>query len=333
MSLPVLIPTFAAIANATLSALVFLNKPKASVNRLFALTALSAMGWAGTNALFQYTDSVMVATLAAQMSSVAALLMSASFLHFSWIYPLRIPLDSTLRDTILHRARLPLLWALTLLLSLLSLWPGVVDRSVELSGTHRIITAAGFYLVVFFLLLTAFAAFFTFTRQVQMLHGTLREQSLYVLAGAGVTAFFGTIFNLGFPLFGDYRFVWLGPSCSVVFVGATVYSIIAHHLFDIRLIIRRTVVYSLLLAGISAGYSAVEYLLTELINSQSPGATSPIFAHISGAIVVSLCVNPVRKWLERKIHHLLYPKHHSKHTIRHTTRRAVSNHETEAKRS
>lgn len=116
------------------------------------------------------------------------------------------------------------------------------------------------------------------------------------------------IFNLAFPLFGDYRFVWLGPSGSVVFVGATVYSIIAHHLFDIRLIIKRTVVYSILLAAISAGYSAVEYLLTELFAAQSQSGASALAAHIAGAVVVSLGVSPVRKWLERKIHRLLYPK-------------------------
>ena len=298
MGLPVLIPAAVTLANAALSAVVFLNRPKALVNRLFALTALSAAGWAGTNALFQFTDSVRVATLTAQASSVSSLLMSASFLHFSWVYPVRTPA---------RRLRAYLLWASTLLLCLLSLWPGAVDRSVEIEGTRRVITAPGFYLVALFLFGTALTAFFIFGRHTLRLNGTLREQALYVLTGAGVTAFFGIIFNLIFPLFGDYRFVWLGPSCSLFFVGGTVYSIIAHHLFDIRLVIKRTAVYSLLLAGIAGGYSAVEYLLTELLNSLSPGATSPLATQIAGAVVVSLFVSPVRKWLERKIHRLLYP--------------------------
>lgn len=183
MSLPVFIPAVAALANAALAALVFVNRPKAAVNRLFALTALSAAGWAGTNALFQFTGSTEIATLSAQASSVFSLLMSASFLHFSWIYPLRTPVDAARK-----RTRLFLLWALTLLLSALSLWPGGVDRAVELSGTHRIVTAPGFYLVACFLLLTALTAFVTFARQMRMLHGTLRDQALYVLAGAAVTA-------------------------------------------------------------------------------------------------------------------------------------------------
>lgn len=300
MGLPVLILVAVTLANAALSALVFLRSPKSLVNRLFALVALSAAGWVGTNALFQFTDSVAVAMMAAQASSASSLVMSASFLHFAWVYPLRTPGI---------RVRLYVLWPTALLLALLSFVPGAVDRSVELAGTHRIITGPGFYFVALFLLLTTVAAFTIFVRHTMTLHGSLREQALYVLAGAGVTAIFGTIFNVAFPLFGDYHFVWLGPSFSVFFVGGTVYSIVAHRLFDIRLIIKRTVVSSLLLAGISGGYSATEYLLTELFRSASTQAASPLAAHIVGAVVVSLCVNPVRKWLERKIHRLLYPKH------------------------
>lgn len=300
MSLPVLILIAVTLANTALCALVFLKKPNALVNRLFALVSLSAAGWTGTNALFQFTASSAMAMMAAQASSASSLLMSASFLHFSWVYPLR---------TLGSRARLYLLWTTGLLLVLLSFVPGAVDHSVELAGTRRIITGPGFYLIAIFLLLTTLAAFYSFARQTKTLHGTLREQALYVLAGAGVTALFGTIFNLVFPLFGDYRFVWLGPSFSVFFVGGTVYSIIAHHLFDIRLIVKRTVVYSLLLTCISGGFSAVEYLLTELFTSVSKDPTSELAAHIVSAIMVSLAVNPVRQWLERRIHRLLYPKH------------------------
>ena len=304
MNLPVLILAVVTVANAALAALVFLKRPTVIVNRLFALAALSASAWTGTNALFQFAGSVSVALVAAQISSVASLVMSAAFLHFSWEYPLRTP-----QNTASSHVRLYLLWTVTLLLSLLSLWPGAVDRSVDLTGTHRIITGPGFYLVALFLGVTAVTALAIFARHTLTLRGTLRKQAFYVLAGAGMTAFFSTLFNIIFPVFSDYRLVWLGPSASVFFVAGAVYSIIAHHLFDIRLIIKRAMVYSLLLAAISAAYSAVEYLLTELLGSLSPGESSPLVTHITGAIVVSLWVNPVRKWLEKKIHHLLYPKH------------------------
>ncbi|HXI18205.1 MAG TPA: hypothetical protein VNM48_17715, partial [Chloroflexota bacterium] len=144
--MPVLILAAVTLANAALSALVLLRSRKALANRLFALVALSAAGWTGTNALFQSTDSVAVAMMAAQASSAASLLMSAAFLHFSWVYPLRTPGSRS-------RIRVCVLWTAALLLVLLSFVPGAVDRSVDLAGTHRIVTGWGFYLVALFLLL------------------------------------------------------------------------------------------------------------------------------------------------------------------------------------
>ncbi len=70
------------------------------------------------------------------------------------------------------------MWSFTLLLSLLSFWPAAVDRSVELVGTHRIITGPGFYLVALFLLLTSLTAFYSFVKHTVTLHGSLREQAL-----------------------------------------------------------------------------------------------------------------------------------------------------------
>jgi hypothetical protein len=306
LDFPTLIPGFVSLANAALAALVLVNRPRAYVNRLFALTALSAAAWAGTNALFQWTDSPDFALSVAQASSVSALLMGASFLHFAWVYPVSA---AHLQGTnSIHRRRLYLLWLSAGLLCLLSLWPGGVDRAVEMAPVRRLHTAPGFYLVALFLCLASMAAFSSFVRRTLSLHGTLRQQALWVLSGTGLTAIFGIVFNLLFPLWGDYRFVWVGPSCSLFFVGATVYSIIAHHLFDVRLVVKKAAVYSLLLALLSAGYSAVQYLATRLLESAAPGASDSLAAHVMGAVLVSLFVKPVREWLEKRIHRLLYPR-------------------------
>jgi hypothetical protein len=78
----------------------------------------------------------------------------------------------------------------------LFLFPAPSQAEVERdAGTRRILTGPGFYLVTLFLLVNALIAFSRFVRHTGTLHGTLREQALYVLTGAGVTAFFGTRFT------------------------------------------------------------------------------------------------------------------------------------------
>lgn len=100
--------------------------------------------------------------------------------------------------------------------------------------------------------------------------------------------------------------LWLGPASSLFFVAFSVYAIIAEHLFDIRIIIKRTLLYSLLLAGIAAGYSGVEYLLTEALRYATSGSVYPWLTNIGGAVVVSFTVAPVRKWLEVRLNEMLF---------------------------
>jgi hypothetical protein len=298
-------------ANLALALFVLWHKPRAEVNRVFALTALSIAGWTFTNALFQWTSSVAVATQAAAFSYLSAVLLGASFLHFSWIFPLRSFAAG-------HRT-LPLkafLWTLALLIGLLSFAPGTVIESVNLSGNRFIATSGGITAIALFMVVAAAWAFGRLLRQHRGLHGEARAQSRYVLAGSAFTAALGLLCNLLLPLQGNYALVWLGPASSLCFVGFVVYAIVAQRLFDIRVIIQRTLLYSMLLAGITAGYSAVEHVLTQALQNAAGDSPYAWLANIGGAIVVGFAVAPVRQWLEEYLDELLF-KHKAK---RHKTK-------------
>lgn len=299
------------VANFLLALFVWWNKPQAEVNRVFALTAVSVAGWTLTNAVFQQTGSLPTATLAAAWSYLSAVILGASFLHFSWIFPLR---SFEIKHKAAHYQQL--LWVVALAVGLLGFVPNWVIGSVSLTGNRSIETHAGIFLIALFMIVTSVWAFGRLVRQHLRLHGVPRAQSLYVLTGSAVTAILGLICNLLLPLLGHYDLVWLGPVSSLFFVGFTVYAIIAEHLFDIRIIIKRTLLYSLLLAGIAGGYSGVEYLLTEALKHATEGSPYPWLANIGGAVVVSFTVTPVRKWLEQRLDALLFkskPKVRAEH--------------------
>jgi hypothetical protein len=136
-------------------------------------------------------------------------------------------------------------------------------ESVSISGNRSISTNAGIYGIATFMFVTSAWAFDRLLRQHKQLHSQTRSESLYVLTGSALTASIGLLCNLLLPLTDNYSLVWVGPASSLFFVGFIVYTIIAGHLFDIRVIIKRTLLYSMLLGGITAGYSAVEHVLTE----------------------------------------------------------------------
>jgi hypothetical protein len=285
------------LANLFLAFVVIRRKPHAEVNRVFALTAMAVAGWTFTNTLFQATASVRTATQAAAFSYLSAIVLGASFLHFAWIFPRR--------STISLQAKM-FLWFLACAIGLVGFVPNTVIRAVEITSQRAIITGPGLYLIALFMVSSSTWAFGRLLRQHRQLLGVAREQSRYVLAGASLTAIIGLICNLFLPLTGNYALVWLGPASSVFFVGFTVYAIVATHLFDIRIIIKRTLVYAILLAGISIGYGMVEDLLKELLRGVVGGIRHPLLADLGSVLIISLLVAPARDKLEKWLDHLLF---------------------------
>lgn len=286
------------LANVLLAWVILRHAAKREENRIFAITCLAVALWTLTNALFRLTTSQSTAILWAQLSYAAALALGASFLHFSWIFPTRNPFIAPQRKWAL--------WFVALLVTIASFLPGLVIQEVNLSE-RRILTAPGIWLIAVFMLVTTGLAFSRFWHSQARLHGSAQEQARYVLFGAGLTAVFGLFFNLFLPLFNNYQWVWAGPVCSIFFVGFSVYAIVAHHLFDIKILIRRTLVYSLLIGLLAMVFSGLEMLLTNAAEIVL-GEEDAFIARLLTALIVSLGIQPVRQALERWVHKLLFRK-------------------------
>lgn len=289
--------TIIAGLNFLLAIVLLLNRPRREVNRVFAITALAVALWTLTNAWFQVTDSIRLATFIAQLSYMSGIVIAASFLHFAWIYPQPGRLFS--------HAKI-ILWLAAALTGLTPFVSDSVIRSVNLTDHRGIETTMGIYLIAIFMIVTTGCAFLALYRSYAVIHRLAREQLNYVLFGSIVTAICGLGFNLVFPLVGNYGFVWVGPASSLIFVGFTVYAIITRRLFDIRIVIRKTLVYSLLIAGIGAGFSLVEALITEALKHTALGDSSLPMANIAAAIFVSLFVSPSKERLEKLANKLVF---------------------------
>jgi hypothetical protein len=281
-----------ALANALLAFIVARARRRVE-NHLFALVALFVALWTLTNALFRITGNINSATLLAQLSYFAALGTAASFWHFTWIYPR--PLRSSRLDTRAHRLAL---YGLGALLASSAFVPGFVVRSIDLE-TRSILTGPGLYLLAAFMLATWLAAFKRLVHQQGSLRGRSRAQARYVLYGSVLAAAFGLFFNLLLPLWNDYRFVWLGPLFSLFFVGFSAYSIVAHHLFDVRLLIRRTLVYTVLLSILAGSFAAFEKGLEHFLR---PLLGSDNFAtDLLAALVIGFAVEPLKSQIHQVV--------------------------------
>ena len=57
--------------------------------------------------------------------------------------------------------------------------------------------------------------------------------------------------DLLLPALGDYRYVWVGPVATIIFLFAIMYSIVRYRLMDVKMAVARSVSYVLLLIALA----------------------------------------------------------------------------------
>ena len=134
-------------------------------------------------------------------------------------------------------------------------------------------------------------------------NGLAKEQNDFILLGLSLLIIVVGIANLGIPLLTNdvlvhnfvQRFAYLG------FVGFNVlatYVIIKRHLFDIRIILARSVAYIMLLSTLTVIYAAA---ISALVGVFFPGVGLTLgqnAAFISFSIVISLTLPPLRRFFQ-----------------------------------
>ena len=114
-------------------------------------------------------------------------------------------------------------------------------------------------------------------------------QMKYLGLGVFIFILCSLSFNVLLPLLGIYKYNILGPASSIVLVLMTGYAIARHQLLDIRIVIQRSAIYSLLFTLIITTYISLLYL-GKIIFDQYQQTTTPIFAGI--VMLISIITIP-----------------------------------------
>ena len=130
-----------------------------------------------------------------------------------------------------------------------------------------------------------------------------RVKGQLALVGAGMLATGGTAFltNAVLPYgFGDFRFGDLGTLSTFLFVLAVAYAAFAHRLFDLKRVVRKALVYGVLLAFVLGAYGSAVFLVTQYLTE---GAGKLVqFA----VLMIAFSLDPLRRFLERETERLLF---------------------------
>jgi len=117
------------------------------------------------------------------------------------------------------------------------------------------------------------------------IRGYARLQMKYFFVGIGIFLTATFVFDLLLPALDISYLNLLGPLSSLVFVGLTSYAIIRHQLMDIRVVIQRGLIYSILAASVLLFY-VVTINIVGFVFQQ----VTPVTAFLSAALTTLIAV-------------------------------------------
>ncbi|MBU6389391.1 hypothetical protein KGQ71_02640, partial [Patescibacteria group bacterium] len=125
-----------------------------------------------------------------------------------------------------------------------------------------------------------------------------------------------TYTNIFLPfVFHNFKYQSLGSLSILFLIISIAYAISVHHLFDVRIIIRRTLLYTGLLATIFAIYGAAVFLFTQSLSPLHTFSGHNDLANLVSAIIVGLSFDPIRRFLQDKTDNFLFKKDYDEQQV------------------
>ncbi len=297
------------IGNISIGVLVLFNNRKSATNILLASLTLVVSLWT----LFNYL-ALSLADSASQLFYVRMVM--AVTTPFG---PLIYLLAKTFPDKKIgiSQRRLLIIIIFNLVIASMCLTDLVFSNIIKTADSDfNLVPGMGiiFYATNFLGFMTA--GFYVLIRKHRHARGLEHEQLSFLLYGLIASCLLLTLTNfIAVVIFGSISLTSLGPPLTLIFVGATAYAIVKHNLFDIRLLVVRSIVYSLLTILLALLYSTVIIALQLVIARDAFRLDLVEFSiFLLVALVVAFSFQPIKKYFQ-KITNSFFYKHNYDPTV------------------
>jgi signal transduction histidine kinase len=272
---------------------IFLRNIKGRVNILYAATVLAVFVWSVANYTSNHVATHHNQLLANRVSFAAGLLLVLMAWLLSSFFPAKSP----------HYELQLKIAMLTSPLLLIAVFTSLVINDVSYNPSESITNIqTGDLYPVFIISVLTFLSFITynFFDTYKKSFGLAKIQISYSALGV-LLAFMWIL--LTSALIPAITHKWgiskVGSVGTVFFVGATGYAIVRHRLFDIRLVVARSVAYFLLLTTLAGSYSLLGFAVIGLfsLDQASNIAQETVYAIL--AVTLAFIFQPLRRFFQK----------------------------------
>jgi signal transduction histidine kinase len=149
---------------------------------------------------------------------------------------------------------------------------------------------------------------FELSKEYRYSKGKIKTQTAYIMVGLTVAASIGLVTNVFIPaVTGDSSTAQFAPFSSIVFLGFTAFAIVRHGLFNIRLVVARSLAYVFSIGAILVMFGVAFMLLTTYIfRNEIIIDTTQVALLILAMIGAALSLNPAKRYFDKITNKIFY---------------------------
>lgn len=316
-----IILVFSALGNIILGSLVYSRNSHSASHRLFASLTVSLTLMLIANQFTIVSNSQAIDAPAILFWIRAAMFFAVPVSVFYLLFVITFPKTSIP----LPRPLLLILIFASLLTMFVALSPFLFTH-IQVSGSNvQPIPGPGIILFALTAVGSVIAGTVLLVRRVFIATGLERSQLRLILLGTALM--FGLIVGTVFIPVNLLNFSGFAPYISLytlTFVGATAYAIVRHHLLDIQIIIRRSLVYSALLTTLTLLYSIVVAVFNSVFSFDNQYFGLRL-TDLVAIIVIAFTVEPLRRLIEKTTDRIFFKaRYNAEETLENVSETLVS---------
>jgi signal transduction histidine kinase len=285
------------IANGLLGIAVLVNNARIRLNRVFAALTFTLAAWSVVSYLEDVPGAAPALPLLAILDYSLAALMVLLFYRFC------VLITQTKHPRLQH-----VVIGLTPVVVILTVI-GLVVQPVMHGGNVVLSPRYGYVIFLLQMGLGATSGLVLLTMRFLKSKGVQRRQLAVVSLGIALTIS-GLVFAdvLAPVLFqnSSTAISRLGIYSLLFFTSLSTYAIVRHRLFDVRMLVARSITYLLLLVTLGIAYTAAAFAISRLFFSQATTSWQQTLVYASISLVLAFIFQPLRRAFERLTDRIFY---------------------------